>query len=203
MDKATKWAFTAYEAQWNLFQAMPPIVAEWGWQEEVCPETQRHHYQGYLRTTRQVRLAQLVKTLPGVHFEISRDWNKLKNYCRKTETAIDGTQHSQSVVRASITMAQALIRIASKRPQCDYTRCESLEDYTRLHTYEFDTAVATILREDPDLIGLYSQPQYQRAYVKWRNVWVEKAEEQADHEPAEAGTGEASKTDRQDSPENA
>lgn len=95
-DKSTRWAFTAYEAQWGLFNDMPPSIAEWGWQKEVCPETGREHYQGYLRTKQQVRLKSLVKDLPGVHFEIARNWSALTNYCRKDETAVSGTQVHQT-----------------------------------------------------------------------------------------------------------
>lgn len=173
--KATRWAFTAYEQQWELFKAMPPIVAEWGWQEEVCPDTQRHHYQGFLRTDRQVRLSQLKKALPGVHLEIARNWDALKSYCKKEETAVDGTQRHETVSK-SLTMAQALRRVAEVRPPSDNSRLELIEDFRQAYIREYELAVATLLREDPNLIGLYSQPQYERAYVKWRNVWVELAE---------------------------
>lgn len=93
--KSSRWAFTAYESQWSMFNEMPPLVAEWGWQKETCPTTQREHYQGYLRTKQQVRLSQLLKTFPGVHFEISRNWPALVNYCKKSETAEPGTQIHQ------------------------------------------------------------------------------------------------------------
>lgn len=95
-DKSTRWAFTAYEAQWKLFDDMPPSIAEWGWQKETCPETGRLHYQGYLRTKQQVRLKSLVKDLPGIHFEIARNWDALVNYCRKDETAVSGTKVHQT-----------------------------------------------------------------------------------------------------------
>jgi len=97
-DKSSRWAFTAYEDQWNLFESMPPGVAEWGWNAEVCPKTNRKHYQGYLRLTQQQRFAWLRKLLPGVHIEISKNWEALKKYCQKEETRISGTQptHQES-----------------------------------------------------------------------------------------------------------
>jgi len=91
-DKSSRWAFTAYEEQWSLFEIMPPGIAEWGWNAEVCPKTNRKHYQGYLRLSQQQRFAWLRKLLPGVHLEISRNWDALKLYCRKDETRIPGTE---------------------------------------------------------------------------------------------------------------
>lgn len=91
MSKSTRWQFTAYEGQWYLFKKMPGLIAEWGWQEEICPDTGRRHYQGYLRTHQQQRLNAVCRMLPGVHLEVARDWLKTKNYCKKEETRAPGT----------------------------------------------------------------------------------------------------------------
>lgn len=175
-SKSQRWAFTAYEQDWDCFKVMPELVAEWGWQEEECPETKRHHYQGYMRLKRQARLAQLKKIFPTTHFEIAKNWDALVNYCKKTETAVDGTQRYE-VGTKYLSMSDALIQVATNRPDIDFSNCESTEDYKRLYIYEYDTAVGVLLRRDPNLIGIYSQPQYERAYTKWRSVWVEKADE--------------------------
>lgn len=176
MEKSTRWAFTAYENQWELFnRPVTDPIAKWGWQEEVCPDSGRRHYQGYIQTTRQVRLSQLVKILPGVHLEIARNWDALVNYCKKDETAVDGTRFEATNPVRSMSMAQALIRVASKVKPVFTGADSDLDQIRKRNALEFDVAVAELLREDENLIGLYSQPQYERAYVKWRNVWLEKA----------------------------
>lgn len=82
--RSSRWQFTAYEAQWNLFQGtLPTIVAEVGWQTEKCPETGRLHYQGFIRTTSQQRFTALKKVYPGVHLEVARNWDALVAYCKK------------------------------------------------------------------------------------------------------------------------
>jgi len=92
-DKTSRWQFTAYEDQWSLFKEMPkPFVAEWGWNPEICPKTNRKHYQGYLRTSQQQRFASMKKTFPGVHFEVAKNWTALKLYCQKEETRIPGME---------------------------------------------------------------------------------------------------------------
>lgn len=91
-DKSSRWAFTAYEDQYHLFdKGMPPGVAEWGWNAEICPETNRNHRQGFLRLSNQQRFSWLKKIFPGVHLEVAKDWNKLVNYCKKEETRAPGT----------------------------------------------------------------------------------------------------------------
>lgn len=104
-EKTTRWSFTAYEAQWPMFESMPMSVAEWGWQTEICEKTQRLHYQGYIRTKSQVRFSQLQKELPGVHLEVcgkntpdkpqAECWKALVQYCKKADTAVPGTQKHQ------------------------------------------------------------------------------------------------------------
>jgi len=96
-DKSSRWAFTAYEGQWSLFGSMIPGIAEWGWQTEKCPETNRLHYQGFLRTTAQQRLSWFKKNLPGVHVEIAKNWEGLKNYCQKPETRTDDSRQIHQV----------------------------------------------------------------------------------------------------------
>lgn len=194
--KTTRWAFTAYEGQWDLFKTPPDIVAEWGWQTEICPETQRPHYQGYIRTQRQVRFTQIQQALKGVHVKPAREWHKLLNYCKKPETAVPGTQVHQEFPREYLSMADALIKIAANRPtDLDFSKCQSVKEFRELYELEYWQSSAAILKIDKNLVGLYSQPQYLRAYVNYRSVWVdyEKQERQTDRqtEPKDEGETEA------------
>jgi len=87
---------TVFEDQWALLEQMPPEVAEWGWQDEVAPDTGRKHKQGYLRTKSQVRFSQLKKILPGIHIEVAKNWAALVNYCKKEDTRdINGQSHHE------------------------------------------------------------------------------------------------------------
>ena len=103
-DKTTRWAFTAYEGQWHLFKKMHPLVRQWGWNHEKCPNTERLHYQGYMITRGQHRFKgppgaksipadSLRKFFPGVHIEaaIPDKWQALLNYCKKSDTQVPGT----------------------------------------------------------------------------------------------------------------
>lgn len=92
MEKTTRWQFTAYDHQYQLFsKGCPPGVKEWGWNIEVCPKTQREHYQGYILLQQSQRFSWMRKMFPGVHIEMARNWQALLNYCRKDDTRAPGT----------------------------------------------------------------------------------------------------------------
>jgi len=90
-DKSSRWAFTAYEQQYGFFKTMPPGVHKWGWNVEVCPNTQREHYQGFMQLKQQQRFSWMRKQFPGLHVEIPRNWEALQQYCQKEDTRKEGT----------------------------------------------------------------------------------------------------------------
>lgn len=178
--KTTRWSFTAYKDQWSMFdgKVLPELIAEIGWQSELCPDTQREHYQGFIRTSRQVRFAQLQKIYPGVHLEPARNWEALMEYCKKTDTAIPGTQvhHNAPQEKKFMTMSQALILLASNLPYETYDWSEIDEKKLKqLKDDMFWKAVENTVRYDLDLVGLFTQPQYYRAFINLKSVWVDAA----------------------------
>lgn len=192
-DKTTRWQFTAYEGQYHLFATVfPDIVAEVVWQTEICPKTGKEHYQGLIRTSRQVRFGQLQKLFPGVHIEAARNWDALVNYCKKVETAVPGTQvhiRTETDRPCQKTMAQALTYFAANYPfgispdKSDWTD-KKREAYAEMKFWE---TVNNCLDNDPNLIGLYHQPQYIRCWKHTASKWFELCLEEA----------EWSETDRQ------
>lgn len=177
--KTTRWAFTAYENQWHLFETMPPGVAEWAWQQEICKSTGRPHYQGWIRTQRQMRDAAMRKLLPGVHIEQARDWNQLKQYCVKTDTAVPGTQvhgvneivNNQTGHRLSMAAAMSVLARAVTNQLLAMSKLDGA-------VQEFWAATRDILEVDPNAVGLFTQPQYQRAWVNTRDVWLRAVNEE-------------------------
>ncbi len=163
-DKTTRWAFTAYEAQWDLFKTMPECIAEWGWQTEKCPDTERLHYQGFLRTKRQVRFSQMKKDFPGVHIEVAKNWQALMNYCKKSESAVSGTQVHESA-RAYLKFSDALTKLGAAYICAD----------GQLPDDAFADAVRTLAFAQPEDISLYTNPQIKRAWDLTQIVWIQRA----------------------------
>lgn len=174
-DKSSRWAFTAYEGQWGLFDNVKEneLVKECGWQKEECPETQRKHYQGYLQTVRQVRLSQLVKQFPGVHFEIARDWMKLKNYCRKADTAVPDSQVHIVSDRQYLNMHSAFILLGKEYAEHRDEFYEDLLEYTKTgaakdpDVYEYKWLSRRMVDKQPADVAVYSNPQFQRAWIDY------------------------------------
>jgi len=197
-DKTTRWAFTAYKDQWSLFDSIPDLVASWGWQTEVCPDTQREHYQGYILLKRQARFSQLKQLLPGVHIEAARDWNKLLQYCKKTDTAIPGSQVTQTNQSAHLTMTQALLMLAAHvpyRPTLTFEQIKEIKDldkfYKQQQDIEYNMALMSILEIDDRLVSVFANNAMKFAWTTTKEYYLEKARTQAywsqetfDQEPA-------------------
>lgn len=191
MEKSTRWAFTAYEQQFPLFSSKPELVRFWKWNHEVCPQTQRQHYQGAIQTTRQVRFKQIQKLFPGVHFEIPRNWPALLLYCQKSDTQVEGGNHNHAdVPRVTLTMDQALVKVAQYRDTEVRCSSEELAEIDKWKGRQYDSSVSSILTEEPTLVGLYAQPIFRNAWIKWSSVFIQIADSQED-------CSEGRQTDRQ------
>jgi len=62
------------------------------YQEEVCPESGRHHFQGYVEFEKRVRFSQLHKLFSQVHWEQRKGTAaQARDYCKKLESrCVDG-----------------------------------------------------------------------------------------------------------------
>jgi len=191
-DKSTRWAFTAYEDQWHLFTGtMPELIAEWGWQTELTPTTGKKHYQGFLRTHRQVRFPQIRQVLPDVHLEISRNWSALLNYCKKEDTRdISGMQVHEISKNKPLTMAGALTLLAAYIPNGEFIM-QYIKDNKKMITPkdEYWHCVREYIKDTQNYesIGLFSNPQMQNAWLNTKQLWIDRQTDRPEREitPAE------------------
>jgi hypothetical protein len=186
-DKTTRWAFTAYEDQWDLFKEIPSIVSEWMWQIEICPNTGRKHYQGCIKTRTQQRHSAMRKLLPGVHIEVSRNWDALVNYCKKKETSVENTFQQHVNTRKYLKFHEALIRVANAYVD-EYANvvnemktlafdeaiavANANTDADKADTRAYQKAVEQLCYQNPEDISLYSNPQLIRAWKMCRGLWL-------------------------------
>lgn len=88
------WCFTDFGGAEDEFPSIDPrevkyLVA----QKEVCPDTGRIHWQGYIQVVKKQRLSTVRKLLPGAHFEAAR--GSVEDniaYCTKLESRVPGTE---------------------------------------------------------------------------------------------------------------
>lgn len=164
---------------------LPTFVKSVRQQDEIG-EQGTLHIQAAVNTA-QTRLSAIKEWLPRAHIEVAKNRDALLNYVQKEETAVAGTQ---KVVQADfMTMDQALRAIAEH--EMDYPEwCKRVPIQKQVKDGAFEkdeywAAVREILRKFPKTVGLFTNPQMERAWVKTRVVWIELLEKdrQTDKKP--------------------
>lgn len=93
-NRVRHWCFTSYQRA-IAFEFDPKDVRYIIYQKEVCPKTQRVHWQGYVEFFNPKRIGQ-VQTCLGdekMHCVVRKGTRaQARDYCRKKATAVDGFQ---------------------------------------------------------------------------------------------------------------
>jgi len=157
-----------------------PQVKEWGWQTEICPDTGRQHYQGYILATSQVRLSHWVKHLKGVHVEIARNWNALLSYCKKTETAVEGTQVVVTNEQQYWTMERSFCELASywskfsEQYEHERRKSDTTETATRrMASKGYWYCVKQVVAKEPFRLSIFAQPQMEKTFVNTYELYLD------------------------------
>lgn len=186
--KSTRWQFTLqydplFYADLDEFVQDPSknpkwkeLIAEIGWQDEIAPTTGQHHRQGYLRTVRQCRMAQVKTVLPTAHLEIAKDWLALKQYCCKKESRDPSGNVVKFTAPQRLSVAGLLIKIASYL--IEYGHVNPDDHSSPLYRFHDDKSrqywviAGFLLEEDPELAGLIGQPLPQNLWKNTRATWI-------------------------------
>lgn len=189
-QRAALWSITINnptQEDRDALKAHPSFVKMVKYQDEIGDEGTLH-IQGAVQTA-QVRFAAIKKWLPRAHIEIARNKQALLNYVAKEDTAVPDTQ---VVVQADyLAMDSALKLIASYPLDFEvWSRTTSVQRRGKDHAFEKDEfwhAVRQILIQRPQAVGLFTNPQLERAWVNTRTVWKELYEKdrQTDRHEAE------------------
>lgn len=175
-DKSTWWSITVFGDEIALVEdekLWPSFVEKVFGGREECPDTKRVHFQGAVKCRQQQRFSAIKKWLPTTHIEVARSSEALKKYAMKEDTAV-GLKEERSNPRVYLTMAQALLKVAS----VVYVNMElfNIRQYNAMDQKDYDAkkfyeaeywlAVNKILRSsDIEDIGLYTNPQFLRAWI--------------------------------------
>lgn len=91
--RARDWTFTVFLPPDWVYEHNADVTRYCIFQEEVAPDTGRHHYQGYIQFKRPKRLSE-VKNILGrqdAHLEIMRGTREeARDYCRKEDSRVPG-----------------------------------------------------------------------------------------------------------------
>lgn len=92
--RSRAWSLTNFAVEQFSLQDLCTLSTERGaaafiGQREVCPRTDRLHYQCALRYHDAKSWAAIRAAYPSCHVEPGRSWNALKKYCSKTESRVN------------------------------------------------------------------------------------------------------------------
>ncbi|ALE29659.1 replication associated protein, partial [Lake Sarah-associated circular virus-20] len=185
-DKSTRWAFTAYETQYPILDALhkqsSELIAEIGWQDEICPKTGKHHRQGYVRTVRQVRFSQLREIMPDIHLEKAKNWEALINYCQKSATRdLSGAMVSAKFERP-LRLHEMLIDVAhhiylSHRPGTKHAVCLDRQTDRQILLSYLREYSAALVSAHPEYAVVLVRQDARDAWCNYIEVWMHKAEQ--------------------------
>ncbi len=103
-------------------------------QREVCPESKRQHWQGYIEFFNGVRVGQVKAVLGECHLEPrkgSRD--EARDYCRKAESAVAGSFREFGLWREDVSHKRKLCDMLKSDMTLDALIDYSPIDYVRYH----------------------------------------------------------------------
>lgn len=188
-SRASHWGITINNPtveDRNALKQFPRFLRRVRGQDEIG-ENGTPHIQAYANTD-QVRLSQMKTWLARAHFKPLTSKQHIDNmiaYVHKQDaTAVPATQFDDKIRGAndSLTMAQMLTQMA----EFAYTHSQIADKTTptpnnmkppnlkQVYEEEFWHITNMMLTINPDLIGLLSQPQYQRSWTNTRQVWINK-----------------------------
>lgn len=94
--------------------------------KEICPETHRLHYQGYMQLHNKLRLRTLVKLVPGPHYEPQMGTvQQAIDYCKKDN---DFTEHGE----VTLPKQRTDLKLASK-----FCKENTMKDFAEEYPTEF------------------------------------------------------------------
>lgn len=160
-------------------QTKPQFVRKLRGQEEVGSDTGTQHIQMVVFTD-QVRMSSMKRWLSRAHFKPAfTDAHKdnLWKYTHKVETAVPGTQFEWSRPNQdTVSIRDRLVRLAEYAwDQVTYNghiMNNTYKDNNAMLKAEYWSAVNKVLKQEPDLITVYSMDMLQRAWINTRQIWV-------------------------------
>lgn len=181
-DKATWWSVTAFaedEIRELSGTEFPRFVKKVFGGMEKCPTSGRLHFQGAIQCHSQQRFSALKKWLKTSHLEVARNEDAIRQYAMKEDTAVGPKREAMNTTPYA-AMHDLLTQVATRSLTCgdqvlallDVKKCKSIDDEYR---EEFIYVTRLILQEQPSLVTAFMIPAVERAWIRYRGVWIARA----------------------------
>lgn len=181
-DKSIWWSVTAFQeadiAELSGTEFPRFVKKVYGGLEE-CPTSGKKHFQGAIQCHTQQRFSALKKWLITSHLEVARSSEALCKYAMKEDTAV-GEKKEVSNTTPYAAMHDLLTQVASRQIMVskeltqflDVKDCKSVdEEYKEEYIY----LTRLILSEHPSMVTAFMIPAVEKAWVRYRSVWIARA----------------------------
>jgi len=181
-QKATHWKSAVFEVvdenNWEKLDKMPEFVKEVYRQKEICPETQREHYQCHVVCHRQVTLKQMCDWIRKTKWMPVKGSEHILNsikYCSKDESAVPGTFKVLQGPKY-YQMYEILLVLARSIPHRAPSEMSVLQLVDR---HEYKTVAAALVDEDMRWVDKLANPAIEKAWKYFKNTAMRIVEEES------------------------
>jgi len=183
-DKATHWKSAIFDSgvdkngkpwsgQWALLDTLPSFVKTVHRQKEICPDTQREHFQVHIVCHKQARPSQLSAWIKHTKWFMVIGQQHIENsinYCSKKESAVPGT-HQVIQGEQYYRIHELFIEIAK------FTEVESDTAHGRWDTNNWDYITARMVDADLTWASKLSNPSLRRMWDTWKYAFMRRISE--------------------------
>lgn len=177
-DKATHWKSAIFDTDdnWSKLDTLPAFIKTVHRQKEICPTTQKPHFQVHVICHQQVRLTKMcswikaTKWLPVIgkeHIE-----NSIK-YTSKTDTAVEGT-HTVTQGEKYYQTHELLLEIARH-----YVRPDFNQPYFD-EADKWETLTRRMISFNPKWANKLCNPALKKAWDWWGTRFIDHVERYSD-----------------------
>jgi len=180
-QRAFNWAVTAFNNDILILEdegRYPPFVERVYGGREICKETGREHFQGHICLRSGQRMSALKKWLPTAHLGVARNFKASVTYAMKADTASGVKKEAVNPNPPMPNNQEALMmlaRVEAKAPPV----VDAKNNVVISDDKDFWFRVKVILREQPNLCGLFGKPDIYRLWKHTWEVWCEYATEES------------------------
>jgi len=174
---ATHWKSAIFDVDdnWAKLDALPACVKTLYRQKEICPTTQKPHFQVHVVCHRQVRFTQLTPWIKATKW--IPVWGKDHidnsiNYTQKKETAIEGT-HQVTQGEQYLRLHELLLEIAKQYDVEDYQRTGAAWMQAR----GWEMLSSRLVRRDLNWANKLCNPATKKAWDWWGEVFLKRVSE--------------------------
>lgn len=177
-DKASNWKSAIFDTDdnWTRLETLPPFVKTVHKQQEICPTTQRPHFQVHIVTHRQVRLSQMcgwIKATKWIPVLGKEHIQNSINYTSKNESAVPGT-HEVVQGEKYFQIHELLLEVARQHTKED-DEVNIAAEWSRRRDWK--TLTSRLILKDLKWANKLSNPALEKCWRLWGEVFLVKAKE--------------------------